>query len=88
MNQGDLALMLTVLDKEAYNASYFDSARTDDDRYVESLEAIIRLHCRIMEQNFPDDVEFFLERNPHLVHCFEAARKEMKMSDSEVEVQY
>lgn len=65
LSYGELALVLTVLDKEIHMATYFNSLRTDDDHYIRSLVDVQRK----MFANIPKaNVDGFLENNRHLIH--------------------
>lgn len=65
MNYGQLALTLTILDKEAHLAGYYDSIRTDDDKYVESIRQV----QSIMLAGIPSEhMDEFFKNNEHLRH--------------------
>ncbi|AJK28262.1 hypothetical protein [Eel River basin pequenovirus] len=65
LSYGELTLVLTILDKEAHLASYFDDMRTEDDNYVSSIRTVQKK----MFANIPSDqLPGFLANNGHLVH--------------------
>ncbi len=67
----DLAVLLTILDKEAHNAKYFEPMRKIDDvvdtSYIDKIRRIQFVHAAQVK---PEKVDEFLENNTHLNHLF------------------
>ena len=67
-----LSVLLTVLDKEAYNAKYFErmipeGEEEDRGMYVDTIRTIQSVFIsQISEEN----IDGFLEKNPHLKDLF------------------
>lgn len=69
-----MAVMLTVLDRERHNATYFDAARVESDGYTHALTVLLEMHA---SQVPPDRVEKFVESNPHLRWIWENEKGEL-----------
>lgn len=72
INLQQLAILLTVLDKEVHNTKYFkrmipEGEEDQDNYYVENLVVLQHSFIRSMSDS---SVGPFLEKNPHLEHLF------------------
>lgn len=62
LSYGHYTILLTLLDREIHNASYFDSLRGNDDYYIVSLKEIIRTFL----SGLPKDWVKPIKENYHL----------------------
>lgn len=77
----DVALLLTVLDKEAYNASYFRRmVDSPDSDYVGGLERLADSFARMIETS---QIIRFVDANRHLSKFFLSRLEELGDDDSE-----